>query len=172
VISLPSLIREVPDFPKKGINFLDITPMLSDSKALKLAVVGMASSWVESGVTWVMASEARGFILGSAVAVELGAGFIPMRKPGKLPGEVESQPYTLEYGQDSLEVHVDPPFQKGKVLLLDDVLATGGTAAAMADLAVGMGADVVGFQFLLEIYSLKGRATIADMNVHSLLMYT
>jgi len=166
-----ALIRSVRDFPKKGIKFLDITPLLADGEVFKEVIRDMAAPWKDSGIKWVMASEARGFILGAAVAVELGAGFIPMRKPGKLPGETESIEYALEYGKDSLEMHKSPPFEKGRTLLVDDVLATGGTAEAMADLAVIMGADVEGFQFLLEIQSLGGRKRIENMSPVTLMTF-
>jgi adenine phosphoribosyltransferase len=150
-------LRTIPDYPKPGILFQDITPVLRDGGLLKEVVVDMCSLFRGSGVTHVLGIEARGFILGGAVATVLGAGFAPARKPGKLPWERAIESYDLEYGSDALEAHRDALSPGDRVLVVDDVLATGGTARAAGQLTRSLGAELVGWSFLLEIGALKGR---------------
>jgi adenine phosphoribosyltransferase len=164
-------IRDIPDFPKPGIVFKDITPLLLDASALDAAVTELAEWARPLGVDLVAAAEARGFILGGAIARELGVGFVPARKPGKLPHETISAEYILEYGVDALEMHADALADGARVLLHDDLLATGGTARALAELIEGTGAHVVGCGFLVELAFLGGRERLAGYEVHSLLMY-
>lgn len=168
---LSSFVREIPDFPRPGISFKDITPLLLDHRALKAAIDGLAALVEPLEVDLVLAAEARGFILGGALACQLGAGFVPARKPGKLPHETVSAEYTLEYGIDALEVHADALAGGAKVLVHDDLLATGGTAAAVCELIRGMGAEVVGCVFLIELSFLNGRARLAPHAVHALIDY-
>ncbi|MGH7497851.1 MAG: adenine phosphoribosyltransferase, partial [Gemmatimonadales bacterium] len=149
-------LRPIPDYPKPGIVFQDITPVLADGKLFRALVAAMADPFRELGVTHVMGIEARGFILGGAVAVSLGAGFVPARKPGKLPWERVRESYDLEYGTDALECHRDGVDSQARVLVVDDVLATGGTARAAAQLARGLGAQLVGWSFFLLICCLGG----------------
>ena len=152
------LIRDVPDFPKPGIVFKDITPVLADAEAFNGAVEAMAAPWRGVVFDAVFAIEARGFILGAAMARALGVGFVPLRKPGKLPARTLAQEYALEYGSDRLEVHADAAVPGARVLLVDDVLATGGTLAAALALARTQGAMVVGASVLLELGFLDGRS--------------
>lgn len=151
------LIREVPDFPKPGIRFKDFSPLLADGEAFAGAVAAMAAPWHGSGLRVVVGIEARGFILGAAVARELGVGFVPVRKPGKLPGAVHEVSYALEYGQDRLQVQADAVPAGASVLLVDDVLATGGTLVAAASLVDGIGARLAGAAVLVELAALGGR---------------
>lgn len=153
-------LRPIPDHPKPGILFQDITPVLGDGDLLRAVVAGMAEPFRDRGITHVLGIEARGFILGGAVATHLGAGFVPARKPGKLPWERVSQAYALEYGTDALECHRDGLPGGSQVLIVDDVLATGGTAEAAGRLAAGLGSEVVGWSFLLEIGALRGRTRL------------
>jgi adenine phosphoribosyltransferase len=170
-VDLASRIRDIPDFPKPGILFKDITPLLLDAEALRQAV-GELAEWARPrGVDYVVAAEARGFILGAALAIELGAGFVPARKPGKLPSDTISADYILEYGVDSLEMHSDALADGARVLVHDDLLATGGTALALADLVGGTGAEVVGCAFLIELAFLGGRERLRGYDVHSLISY-
>ena len=164
-------VRDIPDFPKPGIVFKDITPLLLDPGALRAAVDALAEWARPRDVRYVVAAEARGFILGGALAHELGAGFIPARKPGKLPSETVSAEYVLEYGIDALEVHADALAHGERVLVHDDLLATGGTAGALCDLVTRMGAEVVGCAFLVELAFLGGRERLAGIDVHALLAY-
>ena len=150
-------LRVIPDYPKSGILFQDITPVLRDGPLLSEVVLEMSRPFRESGITHVIGIEARGFILGGAVATALGAGFVPARKPGKLPWERTAEAYDLEYGTDALEAHRDALGQGNRVLIVDDVLATGGTARAAGQLARGLGAELMGWTFLLEIGALRGR---------------
>jgi Adenine/guanine phosphoribosyltransferases and related PRPP-binding proteins len=150
-------LRVIADHPKPGIQFQDITPVLADGPLFQEVVAAMAAPFAGAGVTHVLGIEARGFILGGAVAASLGAGFVPARKPGKLPWERVSEAYELEYGADALEAHRDVMGRTTKVLVVDDVLATGGTAAAAGRLAQGLGAVLAGWTFLLEIGPLEGR---------------
>ena len=169
--NLARFIRDVPDFPKPGIIFKDITPLLADPAAFRQAVDQLAEPFRGAGVEVVVAAEARGFIFGGAVACELGAGFVPVRKPGKLPAETTSETYQLEYGTDTLEIHTDAVRPGQKVLLLDDLLATGGTMAATARLVEKLGAEVVGVAFLIELSFLRGREKLKDYNLITLIQY-
>jgi adenine phosphoribosyltransferase len=170
-MNLASYIRDIPDFPKAGIVFKDITPLLLEPAALDAAVVGLAEWARPLSVDLVVAAEARGFILGAALARELGVGFVPARKPGKLPAETVSAEYILEYGVDALEMHADALEGGARVLLHDDLLATGGTAAALVDLVRGRGAEVAGFGFLVELGFLDGRSKLDGVDVHTLISY-
>ncbi len=170
-LDLRSFIRDIPDFPRPGIVFKDITPLLLDPLALDAAVAGLEAYAEPLGVQLVVAAEARGFILGGALARQLGAGFVPARKPGKLPSETVSAEYVLEYGLDALEVHADALAGGARVLVHDDLLATGGTAAALCDLVTGRGGQVVGCAFLVELSFLDGRSRLAPHDVYSLLEY-
>lgn len=167
---ITSLIRDIPDFPKPGILFKDITPALRDPEAFKLLIDDLAEPWRTSRVDAVMGVESRGFILGAPLAVALGAGFVPARKRGKLPWHVHQAHYDLEYGTDCIEVHRDALRPGERVLIVDDVIATGGTAAAAVKLAEMLQAEVVGFGALVEITALNGRARIpAGVDVRSLM---
>jgi adenine phosphoribosyltransferase len=159
-------LRAIPDYPKPGILFQDITPVLRDGSLLREVVREMSRPFRDSGVTHVLGIEARGFILGGAVATALGAGFVPARKPGKLPWERATEQYDLEYGTDSLEAHRDSVGPGSQVLIVDDVLATGGTARAAGQLARGLGATLVGWTFLLEIEVLRGRDRLKEALCH------
>ena len=164
-------IRDVPDFPKAGILFKDITPLLLDASAFRRAVELMAGPFRGAEVTRVVSIESRGFLLGAPIALALDAGLVPIRKPGKLPSERGRVEYALEYGTDALEMHSDAVGARDRVLVVDDVLATGGTAEAAAKLVRAHGAAVVGFTFLIELDFLKGRARLAGEPVESLLHY-
>jgi adenine phosphoribosyltransferase len=168
---LRARIREVPDFPRPGISFKDITPILLDPDASDLALRELADWARPRDVDFVVAAEARGFILGGALARDLGAGFVPARKPGKLPAKTVSAEYILEYGVDALEAHADALAHGARVLIHDDLLATGGTARALADLVDGLGATVVGFAFLVELAFLGGRARLGGADVQALVTY-
>lgn len=159
-------LRAIPDYPKSGILFQDITPVLRDGALLHDVVTEMARPFLTAGVTHVLGIEARGFILGGAVATTLRAGFVPARKPGKLPWEKASEAYDLEYGSDSLEAHRDAVTAGDKVLIVDDVLATGGTARAAGQLVRSLGAELVGWTFLLEIEALHGRERLKGAACH------
>lgn len=159
-------LRAIPDYPKAGIMFQDITPVLRDGALLHEVVTEMARPFQGSGVTHVLGIEARGFILGGAVATTLSAGFVPARKPGKLPWERASEAYDLEYGSDALEAHRDALTPGNRVLIVDDVLATGGTARAAGQLARTLGAELVGWTFLLEIEALRGRERLQGALCH------
>jgi adenine phosphoribosyltransferase len=171
VSELAAHIRDIPDFPKPGILYKDITPLLLDAGALRQAVEELADWARPRDVDYVVAAEARGFILGAALAIELGAGFVPARKPGKLPAETISAEYILEYGVDALELHSDALAHGARVLVHDDLLATGGTARALAELVQGTGADVVGCAFLVELAFLGGRERLGGFDVHALISY-
>ena len=170
-VDLQEFVREIPDFPRPGIGFKDITPLLLNPGALDAAVEGLAEFAREQKVDFVVAAEARGFILGGALARELGAGFIPARKPGKLPHETISAEYALEYGLDELEMHSDALAGGARVLIHDDLLATGGTARALCDLVAGTGAEIVGCGFLVELRFLNGRARLDPYRVDTLIAY-
>jgi adenine phosphoribosyltransferase len=170
-VDLRALIRDVPEFPKPGIVFKDITPLLLDPPALDQAVRALAAFARPLGVDLVVAAEARGFILGGALARELGAGFVPARKPGRLPSATVSVEYLLEYGIDELEVHADALAQGTRVLVHDDLIATGGTARGICDLVAGRGAEVVACAFLIELSYLGGRARLEPYPVHAVLEY-
>ena len=168
---LRARIRDIPDYPKPGILFKDITPLLLDPEALDAATVALADWSRPRGVDLVVAAEARGFILGGALARELGAGFVPARKPGKLPHETISAEYILEYGVDALEMHADALAQGARVLVHDDLLATGGTARALCELVERAGAQVVGCAFVIELAFLEGRKQLEPYDVNSLIRY-
>lgn len=168
---LQRLIRDVPDFPAAGVVFKDITPLLADGPALRRCLDALAAPFAGCGVTKVLGVEARGFILATPVAASYGAGFVPVRKAGKLPWEVEQQEYALEYGTDRLEIHRDAVRPGEKVVIVDDVMATGGTAAAAARLVERLGGEVVGFSFLIELAFLHGRAAIAGHEAAAVLTY-
>lgn len=168
---LASLIRDIPDFPEPGVVFKDITPVLADGAALNALITGLCEPYQDVGVTKVAGIEARGFTLATPVADRLHAGFIPLRKPGKLPYETVREEYALEYGLDSLEMHTDAVVQGEKVLLVDDVIATGGTAAAAIRLLRGLGAEVVGFTVFIELAFLGGASKIDGVPIHALVRY-
>ena len=168
---LAAHIRDIPDFPRAGVSFKDITPLLGDAGLLREAVDGLAEPYERAGITKVLGVEARGFILAAPVALVLGAGFVPVRKVGKLPWQVEKADYALEYGTDVLEIHRDALAAGERVLIVDDVLATGGTAAATVRLAAALGGEVAGLSFLIELTFLGGRAAVADRPVTSLVSY-
>ncbi|HEX4106850.1 MAG TPA: adenine phosphoribosyltransferase [Solirubrobacteraceae bacterium] len=168
---LRDLVRDIPDFPREGILFRDITPLLADPQGLARAVAGLADLARPLGVDCVVAAEARGFLLGPALALALGAGFVLARKPGKLPYETVSAEYLLEYGADRLELHADAVAHGARVLVHDDLLATGGTARALCELVEGLGGEVVGCAFLIELTALGGRATLGARPVHALIEY-
>jgi adenine phosphoribosyltransferase len=164
-------IRDIPDFPKPGIVFKDITPLLLDPASLDRAVALLAEWARPREIDYVLAAEARGFILGAALARELGVGFVPARKPGKLPHETISAEYILEYGVDALEMHADALADGARVLIHDDLLATGGTARALCDLVEGLGGEIAGLDFLVELGFLEGRNRLAGYDVHALVGY-
>ncbi|HYM58298.1 MAG TPA: adenine phosphoribosyltransferase [Solirubrobacteraceae bacterium] len=168
---LRGLIRDIPDFPSPGIVFKDITPLLLEPAAIRDAVSELAAWARPREVDLVVAAEARGFILGAALALELEAGFVPARKPGKLPSETVSAEYILEYGIDALEMHADALAHGVRVLIHDDLLATGGTARALAELVEQLGGTVVGCAFLVELAFLEGRRRLEGFDVHALVAY-
>lgn len=171
VEAIRAAIRDVPDFPKPGIIFKDITPVLADSELFRAATDAMAQPWDQAGVTLVVAIESRGFLLGAPVAQRLGVGLAPIRKPGKLPSVTERLAYALEYGTDALEIHVDGCPAGSRVLVVDDVLATGGTARAACQLVERLGGLVVGCSFLIELSFLDGGATLGDRKRSALVRY-
>jgi adenine phosphoribosyltransferase len=170
-VDLASYVRDIPDFPKPGIVFKDITPVLASAEALDAAVTGLAGFGRDKQVDVVVGAEARGFLLGAAVARELGAGFVLARKPGKLPHQTVRAEYLLEYGTDALELHSDAVASGARVLVHDDLLATGGTARALCELVETLGGVVVGCAFLIELGFLNGRQKLAQYDVSSLLRY-
>jgi adenine phosphoribosyltransferase len=170
-VDLRAHIRDIPDFPRPGIVFKDMTPLLLNPAALDAAVHRLTQFARPLEVDLVVAAEARGFILGGALARALGAGFVPARKPGKLPHETVSAEYALEYGIDALEVHADALAGGARVLIHDDLLATGGTAGALCDLVSRLGAEILACVFLIELSFLGGRERLAPVRVHSLLSY-
>jgi adenine phosphoribosyltransferase len=169
--ALKTHIRHVPDFPKPGILFYDVTTLLKDAEGFRLAIDSMSEPYHDKGISLVVGIESRGFILGAAVADRIGAGFVPVRKLGKLPAETIRASYALEYGSDSLEMHRDAIERGQKVLIVDDLLATGGTARATTDLVRQLGGDVVGVSFLIELADLGGRAKLSGENVRAVLQY-
>jgi adenine phosphoribosyltransferase len=168
---LTRYIRDVPDWPKAGILFRDITPLLADPKAFRAAVEALCAPFKQAGVAYVVGVEARGFIFGAAVAAKLKAGFVPIRKKGKLPCETERVTYALEYGTDSVEMHRDAIPRGAKVLLVDDLLATGGTLQAACELMEKVGAEVVGIAVVIELTGLNGRQRLAPHQIHALISY-
>ncbi len=171
-LDLSSHIRDIVGFPKPGITFKDITPLLADPQALRWCVSALADPHRAVRLDKVLGIEARGFIFGAPVAVELGTGFVPVRKSGKLPWETEQESYALEYGNDLLEIHRDAVQPGERVLIIDDVVATGGTAAATARMVERLGGEVVGFGFLMELAFLDGRSALGTYPVQALITYT
>ena len=165
-------IRSIPGFPKPGIVFRDITTLLKDPVALRQSADAIAAHYAQAGVSKVVGVEARGFILGSILAYRLGAGFVPVRKPGKLPAETLRETYALEYGTDAVEIHADAISPGDRVLVHDDLLATGGTAAAACALVERLGGTIVGVSFLIELAFLRGRLRLPGQNIHTLVTYT
>ncbi|MFH2108740.1 MAG: adenine phosphoribosyltransferase [Chrysiogenia bacterium] len=170
-MNLETIIRDVPDFPKKGIIFKDITTLLQDGEAFRLALNQMLKKYLDARIDKVLGIEARGFIFAGVLAYKLGCGFVPARKPGKLPFRTIREEYILEYGSSALEIHEDSIRPGEKVLIVDDLLATGGTALAAALLAEKLGGEVAGIEFLIELGFLKGREKIAKYQVSSLITY-
>ncbi len=170
-MKLEKYVRNIPDFPKKGIQFKDITTILNDKTAFKAAVDGLADTLKGKKIDYVVAAEARGFILGGALSYKLGCGFIPVRKPGKLPYKTYSHTYSLEYGSNELHIHEDAIPKNAKVLILDDLLATGGTAEALVNLVKKFNADIVGIAFLIELTDLKGKEKFKEYPVYSLIKF-
>jgi adenine phosphoribosyltransferase len=168
---IADLIRDIPDYPQPGVTFRDITPLLADAEAFAKSVNELVDRFESVNVDHVIGIEARGFILAAPVAYRIGAGFVPVRKSGKLPWAVAREEYKLEYGTDKLEIHRDALHPRERVLIIDDVLATGGTAAAAARLVEGLDGEVVGLGFLLEIGLLQGRAKLGERRVESLATY-
>jgi adenine phosphoribosyltransferase len=165
------LIRDVPDFPKKGIIFKDITTLLQDGEAFRQAMNQIMKKYLDARIDKVVGIEARGFILGGVLAYKLGCGFVPARKPGKLPAKTIREEYTLEYGSNALEIHQDGIRKGERVLVVDDLLATGGTALATARLVEKLGGEVVAIQFLIELGFLNGREKLLSYPLHSLIAY-
>jgi len=170
-LDLKQKIRSIPDFPKKGIVFRDITTLLIDSQAFKESIDRMYDHYKDKDIDAVLGAEARGFIFGAVLAYKLGVGFIPVRKPGKLPYETAKVSYDLEYGSNILEMHIDAIKKADKILIVDDLVATGGTAKAKADLVEKLDGEVVGFCFLIELGFLKPRQLLKDYDVFSLITY-
>jgi adenine phosphoribosyltransferase len=168
---LRKYIRDIPDFPKQGILFRDLTPLLADVTALRRAVQALAEPFRNQSLDYVIGTEARGFLFGVPVALELGVGFVPVRKPGKLPSDTFEASYELEYGRDLIEIHRDALHVGSRVLVVDDLIATGGTAVATVDLARQAGALVVGCAFVIELGMLSGRATLGVEPCHTLIRY-
>ncbi len=168
---LKALIREVPDFPKPGINFYDITTLLKDSTGLRRTLDALKERYKGAGIDTVVGIEARGFFFAPAVAYSLGAGFVPVRKPGKLPYRTQQVEYALEYGTDKLEIHEDAIAPGQRVLIVDDVLATGGTAKAVAELVGNLGGSLAGLSFVIELDFLNGREKLQGHDIFSLLHY-
>jgi adenine phosphoribosyltransferase len=168
---LKTKIRDIPDFPKPGILFKDITPLLKDPESLHFAVEQLAAPYLKTDITAVAGMEARGFIFGSLVASYLGVGFIPLRKPGKLPYNVASVDYSLEYGTATLEAHIDAIDAGDRILLIDDLLATGGTAKASCQLVEELGGEVIACAFVIELAMLSGREQLSAYPIHSLITY-
>jgi len=172
-MDLKSLIRDIPDFPKPGILFRDITTLLRDAAGLRYAIDSLADKLDGAGLNaeYIVGIESRGFIIGAALAYKLGVGFIPVRKPGKLPSLVHSVEYELEYGMDKLEVHQDALQPGSRVMIIDDLIATGGTASATAKLLQQIGCELVGFGFIVELQDLAGRRNLPDVPIVSLVEY-
>jgi adenine phosphoribosyltransferase len=170
-MDLKNYIRDIPDFPKPGIVFKDITPLFQSPDALTYALDQIAEYYQNHKISVIAGAEARGFLLGPGLAERLGAGFVPVRKPGKLPAKTISHSYELEYGNDTLEMHHDAMSQEDRVLIVDDLLATGGTVNACIQLIQQLGAEVVGTAFIIELLFLEGRQKFTDVATHSLIQY-
>lgn len=171
IIDLKQKIRNIPDFPQKGIVFRDITPLVRDSKAFRYAVDQMAAHFENMKIDAILGAEARGFIFGAAMAYKMGVGFIPVRKPGKLPYKTCEVSYELEYGESKLEMHLDAVTRGDRILIVDDLVATGGTAKAKAELVEKLGGEVTGFCFLIELEYLNPRKLLEGYEVFSLIKY-
>jgi adenine phosphoribosyltransferase len=171
MLALKQRIRHVPDFPKPGILFYDVTTLLKDREGFQMAVEAMAEPYRDTPIDVVVGIESRGFIFGSAIADRLKTGFAPVRKPGKLPAKTSKATYSLEYGNDCLEIHDDAVSRGSRVLIVDDLLATGGTAAATISLVRALDGDVIGVQFLIELLALGGREKLKDEKVNAILAY-
>ncbi len=171
VEDLRKTIRDIPDFPKEGILFKDITTLLKDKEAFRNAIDRLAEEYQDKDIDYVTGVEARGFIFGAALAYKIGAGFIPIRKKGKLPSKTRKVTYALEYGTDTLEIHEDALDRNSRVLIVDDLLATGGTVKAVCDLIKGSSAKIVGICFLVELEFLKGKDRLKDFDVFSLIKF-
>jgi len=167
---LTKLIRNIPDYPKPGVQFKDITPLLNHKEGLNQAVEEMAAPFKNSGIESVVGAEARGFIFAPAIAIALGCGFVPVRKPGKLPAKTLAKTYALEYGEDRLEIHTDAIKPKQRVLMVDDLLATGGTMKAAMELVEELGGKIIGSSFLIELAFLGGRNKLSS-EIHALITY-
>lgn len=168
---IEKLIRSVKDFPEKGVIFRDITTALKDKEGLEIVIKDFTDRYKDKGIDYVVGADARGFIFGAAIAYNIGAGFVPARKPGKLPAEVESVEYSLEYGKNSIEIHKDAFGKGSKILIVDDLLATGGTAKAMAQLVEKLEAEVYELAFMIELSDLGGRDFLKGYEVYSQLKY-
>jgi adenine phosphoribosyltransferase len=168
---LKELVREIPDFPRPGVSFKDLTPLLADVKAFRFAIDTLADHFADRGVNKVLGIEARGFIIAAPIAYRLGVSFVPVRKAGKLPWKVEKEEYVLEYGTDLLEIHIDALGEGDRVLIIDDVMATGGTAVATASLVERLGGVVAGMGFILELSFLGGHGKLAAYDAVSLVSY-
>jgi adenine phosphoribosyltransferase len=171
IVAIRRAIRDIPNFPKPGIVFKDITPLLADGKLFAQTIDVLAERYRGQNIDTVLGIESRGFIVGAALAYKLGAGFSVVRKPGKLPFNTHSASYELEYGTDTLEIHVDAVSERARVVIADDLIATGGTAAATAELVAKLGATVVECAFVIELSFLKGREKLRPYAVHSLVQY-
>ena len=171
-MSYKALIREVPDFPKPGILFYDITTLLKDAQAFRAIADELTERYRGQGIAKVIGIESRGFIMGGTLAARLGAGFVPVRKPGKLPADIFEVKYNLEYGSNSLAIHRDAVAVGERVLIVDDLLATGGTAAATVHLIQQLGGEIAGLDFLVELKGLNGRERLAGYDVHPMIVYT
>ena len=170
-MDLKALIRDIPDFPKPGILFRDITTLLRNPEGLRYTIDALAEQLADLDIDYIIGMESRGFIFGTPLALKLGVGFIPVRKPGKLPAAVHSVEYKLEYGTDRLEMHQDALTSDSRILIVDDLIATGGTAAATADLVKKAGCQLAGFGFIIELTDLKGRDRLPDVPIVSLVQY-
>ena len=168
---LDQYIRNIPDFPEPGIQYKDITPLIKEPQILKIAVKKLIAPFIDQKINAVVGMEARGFIFGRLAAWELGVSFIPLRKPNKLPYKVESLSYDLEYGKSALEIHVDALNKNARVLLVDDLIATGGTAVASCKLIEKLGAEIIGCAFVIELDFLNGRKKLSKYDIHSLIHY-
>lgn len=168
---IEKLIRSVEDFPEKGVIFRDITTALKDKEGLEIIIKDFTDRYKNKGIDYVVGADARGFIFGASIAYNIGAGFVPARKPGKLPAEVESVEYSLEYGKNSIEIHKDAFEKNSKILIVDDLLATGGTAKAMVQLVEKLEAEVYELAFMIELSDLKGREFLKGYEVYSQLKY-
>ena len=168
---LKKLVRSVKDFPEKGVTFRDITTALKDKRGLEIIIKDFTDRYKNKGIDYVVGADARGFIFGAAIAYNIGAGFVPARKPGKLPAEVESVEYSLEYGKNSIEIHKDAFEKNSKILIVDDLLATGGTAEAMVKLVEKLGAKVYELAFMIELVDLEARDLLKGYEVYTQLKY-